>query len=390
MASLKATALKAHCDVKEALGEVLGLDALKAVAWDAVVPILETFAACLPVKEADEPREADRGRQNVRVDADQIRTILDFAEDEFAEWLDDDGGPLPDAPGGVDEALGAVRMPATRRPRPRRAGAPASPAAAAGEDTLRQLEEAGVDAVRPLLRVLEICKAVPDAAVSPAESYRQSGAPLETTAPRAGVRAGVKGGVVDRPRAAARVSTGPDACGDLSALAKHLPFLLAFVEDVVADDLGWRDPDGRHRLGAPKAEAGFVRAWLDDAAYTPGSAEPPEGAGTGDGPDLLAPEQAGDQTTPRPWRADLAVAVRKDDHRVRLNGKPPVAACRILSEQNYQQALRCVNLVAEREVRDRLGLAAALLRAEAATIGDEQTRADLHRLANLVEAQDDS
>jgi len=49
------------------------------------------------------------------------------------------------------------------------------------------------------------------------------------------------------------------------------------------------------------------------------------------------------QSTPAPRPEDLAPPIHKGDARVLINGKPPVGACRILSEPNYQVALRAVN-----------------------------------------------
>ncbi len=56
--------------------------------------------------------------------------------------------------------------------------------------------------------------------------------------------------------------------------------------------------------------------------------------------------------TPAPWPESLAPPIYKGDARVLLNGKPPLADCRILSEGNYRFALQRVNT--NQPERDRI------------------------------------
>lgn len=50
-----------------------------------------------------------------------------------------------------------------------------------------------------------------------------------------------------------------------------------------------------------------------------------------------------DNATPRPWTDDMTPAIAAGDHRIRFNGEVPAAACRVLSEGNFQLAMAAVN-----------------------------------------------
>lgn len=49
------------------------------------------------------------------------------------------------------------------------------------------------------------------------------------------------------------------------------------------------------------------------------------------------------KTTPRPWDDNVAHRVPAGDRRVLLSGEPPIVGIRVISEENYQLAVRCVN-----------------------------------------------